>query len=598
MKEGVRMKKFEEIIAVQKELIASRSRSYNLIGNLRALMIVFVLFAVFMFVDYQKGIIYGVGALVGLGLFIVLVRRHSKIKEELNYAKSLIAINTKYIDRMKGEWTKFDDSGEEYLEESHPYALDLDIVGKQSLFQMINTTGTWYGRKELIKCLLNPLDSKEEIVERQLAIKELGNKLSLCQQMEYASHKKKTNGAISSEFLAYCNGQKEMTIKAFGWTKVLPYITITVLLAAFIFKSPVLGILGIISTLLQNIPHFLYFGQIYELLNISWEIEYFLANYVEILEVLEHENFNTKKLKHLKSILFEQQDCAVKGIKELEHICSKAHLIRHPLLALPLDILLLWDYQCAAQFEAWKDDYGIKLQQWFEAIGEMEALMSLSVLLHIDEEMKFPILEDSGVILHGNDIGHPLINKHERITNNIDMDNQIWVITGSNMSGKTTFLRTIGINLVLASCGAPVCAKSLNCSKMNIYTSMRIRDDLKEGLSTFYAELMRIKQIIDATHKQGEMIFLIDEIFRGTNSIDRIEGARSVLMSLNREGIIGAITTHDLELCMLAEKERIDNYHFTEDYKEDKILFDYKLKEGPSTSTNAKYLMKLVGIEI
>ncbi|MGL6173760.1 MAG: MutS-related protein, partial [Cellulosilyticaceae bacterium] len=149
-----------------------------------------------------------------------------------------------------------------------------------------------------------------------------------------------------------------------------------------------------------------------------------------------------------------------------------------------------------------------------------------------------------------------------------------------------------------AYCGGPVCAKTLVCSKFEIYTSMRIRDDLKEGLSTFYAELMRIKQIIDASKEETNILFLIDEIFRGTNSIDRIEGAKSVLKSLNHKCAIGALTTHDLELCALAKEDRIKNYHFTECYEKNSIVFDYRLKQGPSTSTNAKYLMNMVGIEV
>jgi DNA mismatch repair ATPase MutS len=219
-------------------------------------------------------------------------------------------------------------------------------------------------------------------------------------------------------------------------------------------------------------------------------------------------------------------------------------------------------------------------------------------LIQIEENISFPTIDNSKLKVKADSLGHPLINSDIRILNDIDMDNNIFIITGSNMSGKTTFLRTLGINLVLAYSGGPVYANKMSCPIVSIYTSMRVTDDLKNGISTFYAELLRIKDIINEAKENKNMIFLIDEIFRGTNSIDRILGAKNVLANLNKLEVIGAITTHDLELCVLDKYNRIKNYHFSEEYKDNKIHFDYKIRLGRSTSTNAKYLMKLVGIEI
>lgn len=180
------------------------------------------------------------------------------------------------------------------------------------------------------------------------------------------------------------------------------------------------------------------------------------------------------------------------------------------------------------------------------------------------------------------------------------MNYETAVITGSNMSGKTTLLRTIGINLVLAYAGSPVCAKEFNCSIMDIFTSMRVKDDISTGVSTFYAELIRIKMIIEHVKKQSPMIFLIDEIFRGTNSNDRISGAKNIISNLYKEWIIGLISTHDFELCEMENEKHINvkNYHFSEYYENNKIIFDYKLKQGRCNTTNAKYLMRLVGVDI
>ena len=197
------------------------------------------------------------------------------------------------------------------------------------------------------------------------------------------------------------------------------------------------------------------------------------------------------------------------------------------------------------------------------------------------------------------EMGHPLIVEKKRVSNNFDMEDRICIITGSNMSGKSTHLRTVGLNLVLAYAGAAVCAGKFECSIMDIHTSMRLGDDLNSGISTFYAELLRIKSIIAASREQKPMIFLIDEVFRGTNSRDRYTGAKNVLLNLNKGWIIGLISTHDFDLCQLEKNEsgRIMNYHFTEEYLQNEIRFDYKIRRGRCNTTNARYLMKMAGIE-
>ena len=327
--------------------------------------------------------------------------------------------------------------------------------------------------------------------------------------------------------------------------------------------------------------------------------KYNLETYRDILKLLEKKKFESRQLKDLKEILFNERYSSIQGIKELDRITEKVNLrYNNALIYFIFNGLFLWDYECAYLLENWKDEYGLEVEKWVEVIGEIEALSSLSVLMQIEENISFPTIDNSKLKVAAQGLGHPLINSDVRILNNMEMDNSIFIITGSNMSGKTTFLRTVGINLVLAYSGGPVYAQKMSCPMLNIYTSMRITDDLKNGISTFYAELLRIKNIINEAKKNKNMIFLIDEIFRGTNSMDRILGAKNVLANLNKLGVIGAITTHDLELCLLDKYGRIKNYHFSEEYKDNKIHFDYKIKPGKSTSTNAKYLMKLVGIEI
>jgi DNA mismatch repair ATPase MutS len=290
---------------------------------------------------------------------------------------------------------------------------------------------------------------------------------------------------------------------------------------------------------------------------------------------------------------------ATNSIKKLEHI-AEAIDVRYNIISYGLfNFLLLWDYHCVFALEAWKKQHGKLLKRWLLAIAYFEAAASLANISRLNPTWNFPVLTDR-LGFAGKQIGHPLLDANERVGNDFTLNKGLGIITGSNMSGKTTMLRTVGINLVLAYAGAPVCAEKLDCSVMHIMTSMRISDDLGNGISTFYAELLRIKKIIQQANIKQPMIFLIDEIFRGTNSNDRITGALSVLRNLNKDWVIGLISTHDFELCGLEQEAGIEaaNYHFLESYQAGEIQFDYKIRQGRCYSTNARYLMKMVGIEL
>lgn len=534
-------------------------------------------------------------------VFVVLIIYHKKFKDKLNFSKEIIKINQKYLDRINGDWVSFEDIGEEFIDHSHKYSRDLDIVGQKSIFQLINITNTFNGRKRLGKDLLNGEYSLEEITLRQEAIKELHEKLDLCEEMEYITgkHKKKLN---SPEKLVNYAEDSDVLIKSKGlkgFIYTLPLITFPLILVISSFNISKFRILVPLIIILQILIWAMGFLKLNNILGDIGNFKYNLDTYVHILKLIEGEEFSSEKLKVIKVKLFKEENSSMIAIKELGKISEKVNLRYNGFLYMLLNIFLLWDYQCVFSLEAWRRKYGNKIRESLELIGEIESLMSLSVLTHINEEVSYPKIEHGKVPkVEAKGLGHPLINSKDRVANDLVMNNNIFIITGSNMSGKTTFLRTIGINLVLAYSGAPVCAKEMSCSILDIFTSMRITDDLNNGISTFYAELMRIKEIIKESKENKSMIFLIDEIFRGTNSLDRILGAKTVLGNLNSEGIIGAITTHDLELCELDKYSRIVNYHFSEHYKDDKIYFDYKLKNGKSTTTNAKFLMKIVGIDV
>lgn len=592
--------KFKERIDQYKVLWEYENKIYSRIANLRLIVLLASLYMTYLLVKMQGHLMVFAVAIVFYSSFIYLVYRHQKIKEKLDYYESMKLINEKYVKRMNEEWHSFPDTGEELLDEAHPYALDLDILGERSLFQKINTTHTWYGRKKLASVLLAPDFTEEAIVERQKAIKELMQDLDFCQKVEGATAKRKKAMNNPEKLLNYAKAEGDF-LKGKGWRRVatiLPWVIIALWAVGYVAHIHLFITGTLILMFISYGFQFFHAPRIGEVKGMLGTIIYELNEYVYILEVLKEKEFISPYLKELSNVLFKDQVNALDALKKLEKISSKANVTTQPIVAIPLDAILLWDLKIVFALEDWRKTYGQQVEHYLETIGEIESLISLSVLGHVEEKVSFPLVEAEGRFITGKQVGHPLIKQTVRVCNDVNMDQEIFVITGSNMSGKTTFLRTIGINLVLAYAGAPVLADQLACSMMKIYTSMRIRDDLTHGISTFYAELTRIKQIIEAAKEYTQMLFLIDEIFRGTNSNDRIIGATSVVKALDSLGTIGAITTHDMELCQLNDTIDVINYHFSETYQEDTIQFDYSIKAGPSTTTNAKYLMKMVGIEL
>lgn len=266
-----------------------------------------------------------------------------------------------------------------------------------------------------------------------------------------------------------------------------------------------------------------------------------------------------------------------------------------------LNPILMMDYHLTISLEIWKKNSGDNFENYLNVIAELEALCSLAVIRYDNPNWSMPKIDDKKTRIIAENIGHPLLGE-KRVCNSVKVEepHEVILITGSNMSGKSTFMRTIGINIILAYAGAPVCADIFNCSIMRLYTCMKTNDNLKEGISSFYAEMLKIKNIVEASKEGKPILFLLDEIFKGTNSKDRHTGAKILIKQLSRKGNIGFVSTHDIELGEL-EKEsnsRVKNYHFSEYYYDNKICFDYKIKMGVSNTRNAMYLMKLAGIEI
>jgi len=598
------MQNYSERITMLHKLEQRQKQKLNSFSQLRLAVFVIGLASVIT-LFWQKINSIGIAVLVVfIVAFTMIVIKHLKLKQDLERTQCKIRINQAYIDRTTGRWTSFKDMGLDFVDSKHPFSGDLDIFGRSSLFQWINIGNTFFGRTMLRDLLINPTKNKEDILKRQDAVNELADMKLFTEALQCEGMLGENIDQDPAKLLAYFEGNKRLfssdSVKYIFY--ILPPVTIVSVVVTIIgmvqgsnLLSPLIPLGLIILQLVLTAIGFIRSANTLSMVNLyKAEIE----AYGSIIQVIEKAAFTNKYLKELQSNFARQGKSVAQQLESLDWLVFAISFRSSAFLNFLLNALLLWDYHCIFQLENWKQNHGKGIRKWLETIGQLEALSSLAVVRCINPTWCNPDIVDSNLEFVSKALGHPLIISDKRVHNDFAISNNLGVITGSNMSGKTTLLRTVGINLVLAYAGAPVCADKLRCSLMDIFTSMRITDDLNSGISSFYAELLRIKMIIEHSHTKRPMLFLIDEIFRGTNSKDRILGARSVLKNLSKPWVIGLISTHDFELCDLENDKDISikNYNFTEHYINNEIKFDYKLRSGRCQTTNAQYLMKMVGI--
>lgn len=584
-----------------KKLEEKQKKNYSIISNLR-LSVFLCGAALWIYLGSRDmNMINGAIIFISLILFVILILRHNAIQSALARTSCRIQITNEYLDRMSTNWVKFKDAGEEFVNDTHHYTSDLDLFGQKSLFQWINIANTFSGRVALKDVLEKGELDERAIKEKQKANRELAEKFDFL--LELQCEGKLVPGLITSpqELLDFAEGGGHWGLSGFKKLVVnlLPIFTaFSILLAAV--TNLINFAIPIILVLLQlTITGIMYRKIAVKLIGVD-RFQENIQGFENLIKLMEKQNFENDLLKQIKGELSSKGIKASTGLKKLEKLTSFVDVRSNAIMYILLNGVLLWDIHCILYLDKWKKTFGIELRNWLEAIGKIEAMGSLAIISKIRPKWCFPNFENEGQVLKGLELGHPLISEEKRICNDINIENNVLIITGSNLSGKTTLMRTVGINLVLAYAGAPVCGKEMSCSCMKIFTSMRIKDDISAGISTFYAELLRVKMIIEYSKIGKPMIFLIDEIFRGTNSLDRITGARSVLNNLSKEWVAGLITTHDFELCNLETKDstKVQNFHFSENYEKNEIHFDYNMKRGRCSTTNAKYLMRLVGIEL
>ncbi|WP_304681259.1 MutS-related protein [uncultured Clostridium sp.] len=580
----------EQLKSLEKKLIA--------FSIIRFIIVIVGLIAMYYY--YKQDSIEGLGFsfLCTLFVFLIIVFFHN---ERINLKKRLLTMLEYYekgIKRLDNTWKEFSDIGEEFIDKNHSFSSDLDIFGKKSLFQWINLTRTKFGRKKLAhKMMLNDLPTRYEIQDNQEAIKELSKKRDFCEKLYFEAtiqNKKKEN---IEELLKWAKSEEKnsFTIKYVSYI----FIAITLIL---IFLT-IIGRFPVTYLLLDLMINYL----VIKLLTrkLSSVIDTFINNkreiikYSNLLGLIQDESFESKKLLELqKDLLGSNINCKAE-MKKLRNIVNWLGDSTSNAYYLIINVFLMSDIFILCNLEEWRIKNGYKLEKWLEIMGEIEALVSLSTLAF--EHQAWSYAKISGVNeIEARGLAHPLLGERAKVNDfNLCGNERVALITGSNMSGKSTFLRTIGFNMILTYLGLPTCSKFFKCGISNIYTCMRTQDNLDENISSFYAEILRIKLVIEAAKSGKKVFFLLDEIFKGTNSQDRHDGARILIEQLVKLQAVGLVSTHDLELCNLEqEKSWLVNYNFREYYKNNKINFDYILRRGKSETQNAKHLMKLAGIDI
>lgn len=534
-----------------------------------------------------------VAAVVPFAIFIYFCFKHEKSKAFYEHLLILKEINDRYIARIEGDFSKLKNVAPEIDIREHDYAFDLDIFGDVSLYNLYNISQSYLGRNAFAKELLG-FNSHENIRQRQKACEELMQKKEFLQEFEALSIEK--NMDKSPSILAnFCSSEESFSPKLRLLYKFIPLLWLVPLLLLFM-GSRIWGAIAVGVALINLLISFFLTGKYKSRFNFASSLKKQVEGFASLYELVERQELKSDLLNELLKREGEEGK-ASDVFAQLSSVCTLISVRSQPLFALIINAFFQYDLFCADKLLSWAREHGKEIEDYLEKISQIEVLMCLSVVGIVSRESTFPEVTPD-VSFEGKDITHPLLNPSKAVSNSITLSNGTALITGSNMSGKTTLIRTIGIVCILAYTGAPVPASYVKTGKMRVMTSMRIMDSIEEQMSTFRAELVRIAKIVEAGKEDRPLLFLIDEIFRGTNSADRTEGALKVIQNLSKAHIMGLMTTHDYALCdkVTETVKTVVYYHFSEKYNDEGILFDYKLHNGVSHESNAKFLMRLVGI--
>ncbi|MFB9075822.1 DNA mismatch repair protein [Flavobacterium procerum] len=589
------MKIYQEKTAQYLDLYSKTNKRYNSISLLRILSIFLFLFFVFNYIKTSE-ILYAASALISFVGFIFLMKIHSKISFKKLFASTLVKINENEISFLKREKTVFE-NGTEFIDFHHPYAYDLDVFGEHSLFQSLNRTATFTGKKTLAEQLLKILP-ETKILENQKAVNELKEKFDWRQEflaLAIISDDSKQSFEAITNWISAKNSTLSKTILVISFA--FPILFFAILITYFFTLNNALlssisyvfiGNLIIMGTALKKIQ-----SEIAKADN----IDKIIKHYGLLIEKIESETFTSKKLIDLQHQLIDNKTKASQQLKQLSELFSRMDTINNFVTATLFNGTFLFNLHVLKALLKWKEKHAPQLLEWIAVIGEIEMLNSLANLSYNNNDFIFPEINSEYKIEFEN-LSHPLLNPKTRIGNDAYFHPQQFVIlTGSNMSGKSTFLRSLGINMVLGGIGSVVCASKAKIHPLEVLVSMRLSDSLSDSESYFFAEIKRLKQIMNALDQKPAFV-LLDEILRGTNSDDKRNGTIEVVKKIISKNAVGAIATHDIEVCLTTNEypEKLKNQCFEVEIQNNELHFDYKLRDGICKNKSATFLMQKIGV--
>jgi hypothetical protein len=543
--------------------------------------------------------------------FVVLLVVHERLTRALHRARRAVAFCDAGLARLDHDWKGRGQPGTRFLDDNHPYAADLDLFGSGSLFELLCTPRTRTGEDTLASWLLQPA-GPAEVRARQAAVAELRPQVDLREDLALLG------GEVPAgvDFEAVCAWGAEPPILGPSWPRwlalVLGLLSLTTCFGwlASLVTTPTgfwaffgqWGPLPFMAVLAAQLAFVAWRGARVQRVLASVERRgRDLAMLARVLERLERASFTAPRLAQLHAALDGTGRPPSQQIARLGNLLDLLNSRRNQFFA-PFALLLMWGTQVAYAIEAWRAASGPPIRRWLQTVGEFEALCALATYAGENPEDPFPEVLDQGLCYEAEGLGHPLLPRPRCVTNDLHLcgELRVLVVSGSNMSGKSTFLRTVGINAVLALAGAPVRARRVRIAPLAVGATLRIQDSLQEGRSRFYAEILRVRQVVDLSRGPIPLLFLLDELFAGTNSHDRRLGADAVVRGLVEAGALGLVTTHDLSLTQIADElgARAANVHFADHFENGLMTFDYRLHPGVVQHSNALALMRAVGLRV
>ena len=586
---------YQRRLEQRRALVVAQERQHALTGNGRFLVV--VLGGLLLLLVLAPRWLHPAWLFLPLLAFFLLSFAHQRVSRTLRRARRAVIYYERGLACLEDRWAERGDWGDRFLEDTHPSALDLDLFGKGSLFQRLCTVRTRRGAEHLAHWLLSPA-APDEVRARQAAVAELRQGLNL------------------REDLALLGADVPAGVDLDGLIRwaTAPPILVSRLARPMAFLLAGLGVAGLLVGLtgyswlpfllaasLDGIFVLVMHNRVHRVVAPLERRAHDLAVFYGVLARLEREQFTAPRLVQLRAAL---DSTGGLPSERIAHLMALLELLdsRRNLFFAPIAALLLWTTHLAFALENWRVSTGPAIGGWLTAVAEFEALCALAAYAYENPDDPFPELIEGEPLFEGEDLGHPLLPAQRCIRNDVVLGRalRLLVVSGSNMSGKSTLLRTVGINAVLAQAGAPVRARRLRLSPLIVGATLRIQDSLQAGRSRFYAEVLRVRQLVGLAGGPQPLLFLLDELFHGTNSHDRRVGAEAVVRALVESGAIGLITTHDLALTHIVDSlaPRATNVHFEDRFEQGTLLFDYRMRPGVVEHSNALALMRSVGLKV